>query len=61
MPKGARGVIKALAREAGRAKFHAATATDFFQESEYLDKVEAFDKLGKEFAQRLGDQGTSSE
>ncbi len=60
MPKGARGVIGALTREAQRVKFLAATATDFLQESKYLDEVDAFDQLEKEFAQRIGDQGQAS-
>lgn len=52
--EGAQGVLDALDREAIRVRFQADTATDYVQESTFLEKVDEIVALKAQLSQRLG-------
>ena len=53
MVEGAQGVLDALDREVIRVKFQADTATDYVQESKFLEKVDEIVALKAQLSQRL--------
>ncbi len=53
MTEGAQGVLDALDREVIRVKFQADTATDYVEESKFLEKVEEIAALKRQLSQRI--------